>query len=49
MKSVSIIIPTLNRPKLIQRSIDSILEQDYEGPINCIVVDSSSNNETENQ
>lgn len=48
MKSVSIIIPTLNRPKLIKRSIDSILEQDYEGPIKCIVVDSSPNNKTEN-
>tara|TARA_B100000029_G_scaffold510933_1_gene603644 strand:+ start:458 stop:1417 length:960 start_codon:yes stop_codon:yes gene_type:complete len=48
MKTVSIIIPTVNRPKLIERSINSILEQDYEGPIGCIVVDSSSNNETEN-
>jgi glycosyltransferase involved in cell wall biosynthesis len=46
LKSVTVIIPTVNRPKLIKRCIDSVLSQDYEGSINCIVVDSSENTKT---
>ena len=45
--SVSIIIPTLNRPKLVKRSIRSIHDQIFKGSIKCTVVDSSDNNETE--
>lgn len=45
--SVSIIIPTLNRPKLLKRALESIQEQTFSGPIKCIVVDSSNNTKTE--
>ena len=48
LKSVTVIIPTVNRPQLIKRCIDSVLNQDYEGNIDCIVVDSSENLETRN-
>jgi len=48
LKSVTVIIPTVNRPQLIKRCIDSVLNQDYEGDIDCIVVDSSKNLETRN-
>ena len=47
-QSISIIIPTLNRPELIKRAISSVHNQTFKGLINCIVVDSSDNHETEN-
>jgi len=46
-QTISVIIPTLNRPKLIKRAISSVHNQTFEGLINCIVVDSSDNHETE--
>ena len=46
-QSISVIIPTLNRPKLIKRAISSVHNQTFKGLINCIVVDSSDNHETE--
>lgn len=36
--SVSVLIPTCNRPELLRRAIDSVLDQDYSGPIEVIVV-----------
>ena len=48
MKSnVSIIIPTLNRPKLLERAILSIINQSYKGNIAIIVVDSSQSSSSE--
>ena len=44
---VSVIIPTLNRPKLVIRCVESIYNQTFKGKINCIVVDSSDNDKTE--
>ena len=44
---ISVIIPTLNRPELIIRCIESINNQTFKGEINCIVVDSSDNDKTE--
>ena len=43
----SVIIPTLNRPELLIRCVESINNQTFEGEINCIVVDSSDNDKTE--
>ena len=36
--AVSVVIPTRDRPELLRRAIDSVLEQDYPGPIECFVV-----------
>lgn len=46
MKSVSIIIPTYNREKLLPRAIESVLSQDYEGEIEIIVSDDGSSDNT---
>ena len=48
MTLVTIIIPTINRPKLVQRAINSIYEQNFEDEIEVYVVDSSKNNDTRN-
>jgi glycosyltransferase involved in cell wall biosynthesis len=45
--SVTIIIPTVNRPELVHRCVESIYNQSFTGFINCIVVDSSENQKTE--
>jgi len=42
---VSVIIVTFNRPKLISRSIDSILKQTYQN-IEILIYDASTNDET---
>ncbi len=36
--SVSVVVPTRNRPELLERSVRSILGQSYAGDIECIVV-----------
>ncbi len=36
--SVSVVVPTRNRPELLARAVRSIVEQDHLGPIECIVV-----------
>lgn len=44
--SVSIVIPTLNRPEKIIKAITSVDNQTFDGVINCIIVDSSENDLT---
>ena len=46
---VTIVIPTFNRPDLVTRAIKSVIEQNYNEKIVCVVVDSSSNLQTNNQ
>ncbi|MGH3320776.1 MAG: glycosyltransferase [Streptosporangiaceae bacterium] len=36
--SVSVVVPTRDRPELLRRTLDSVLEQDYPGDIRCVVV-----------
>lgn len=36
--AVSVVIATRDRPELLRRAIDSVLAQDYPGPIECLVV-----------
>jgi glycosyltransferase involved in cell wall biosynthesis len=37
-RAVSVVLPTHNRPQLVRRAIASIIEQDYIGDVECIVV-----------
>ena len=46
MSLVTIIIPTINRPKLLKRAINSIYEQNFKDDIEVYVIDSSTNNDT---
>lgn len=36
--SVTVVVPTRDRPELLQRAVRGILEQDYKGEIVCVVV-----------
>ncbi len=36
--SVSVVIPTKGRPELLRRAVSSVLAQEYDGTIECIVV-----------
>jgi glycosyltransferase involved in cell wall biosynthesis len=47
MSLVSVIIPTVNRPNLVKRAIESVLKQSYEGEIELYIIDSSDNDKTE--
>jgi glycosyltransferase involved in cell wall biosynthesis len=38
LPSVSAIVATRDRPELLRRAVASILEQDYEGAVECVVV-----------
>ncbi|MCM8827392.1 MAG: glycosyltransferase [Candidatus Omnitrophica bacterium] len=44
--TVSVIIPTFNRPGLLKRAIESVLSQDYENIIEIIITDDGSSEET---
>jgi glycosyltransferase involved in cell wall biosynthesis len=46
MKGISIIIPTYNREDFIAEAIQSILIQNYEGPIEIIITDDGSTDKT---
>ena len=46
--SVTVVIPTYNRPKLVIRAINSVINQDFQGKVFCIIVDNSTNLDTEN-
>lgn len=35
---ISVIIPTRDRPVLLRRAVQSVLSQDYPGPIECLIV-----------
>lgn len=39
---VAVVIPTCNRMEFLPEAIRSVVEQDYSGPIECIVVDDGS-------
>ncbi|OUW74354.1 MAG: hypothetical protein CBD76_00345 [Pelagibacteraceae bacterium TMED216] len=45
---ITVVIPTINRPRKVITAIDSLDKQTYKGNIYCVVVDSSENNETKN-
>ncbi|WP_027341700.1 glycosyltransferase family 2 protein [Hamadaea tsunoensis] len=36
--SVGVVVPTHNRPGLLRKAVEGILEQDYEGPLRVLVV-----------
>lgn len=36
--SVSVVIPTVNRPEMLDRAVRAVLDQTYPGPIECVVV-----------
>lgn len=35
---ISVIIPTRDRPILVRRAVQSVLSQDYPGPVECLIV-----------
>ena len=35
---VSVVIATRNRPDMLQRAVDAVMQQRYEGPLECLVV-----------
>ena len=35
---MSVVVPTRDRPELLAKTIASVAAQDYDGPIDCIVV-----------
>jgi glycosyltransferase involved in cell wall biosynthesis len=44
---ISVVIPSYNQPQTVQRCIGSILEQDFEGTYEIIIVDSSEKSKQE--
>lgn len=38
LPSVTVVVPTRDRPELLRRAVSAILNQKYDGPIECIVV-----------
>src|SRR5438477_591313 len=38
LPSVGVVLPTHNRPELMRRALDTILAQDYAGPLRVVVV-----------
>jgi glycosyltransferase involved in cell wall biosynthesis len=38
LPTVSVVVPTHNRPRLLVRAVESVLAQDYAGDIECVVV-----------
>lgn len=38
LPSVGVVVPTHNRPALVRRAVDSVLAQDYQGPVKIVVV-----------
>jgi glycosyltransferase involved in cell wall biosynthesis len=38
LPSVSVVVPTHERPQLLERAVRSVVDQDYRGDIECIVV-----------
>ncbi len=42
MIDVTVVIPHFNRPKQLQRAIESVVNQDYKGKVEIIVVDDAS-------
>ena len=46
MKGISIIIPTYNRENFIKETIESVLHQDYDGPLEVIISDDGSSDKT---
>src|ERR1035437_1336418 len=46
INELSIIIPTLNEEKYLARTLQTIVEQDYQGKLEVIVVDGQSTDNT---
>lgn len=46
MRSVSIIIPTYNVSRYVKECVLSVMSQTYEGPIECVIVDDCSMDDT---
>lgn len=38
LPAVTVVVPTKDRPELLRRAVDSIVAQDYEGPVHTLVV-----------
>lgn len=36
--SVTVVIPTVDRPEMLARAVSAVLSQDYPGPVECLVV-----------
>ncbi len=47
--TITVVIPTLNRPIRTLRAVKSLNDQTFDGIINCVVVDSSNDKKTEDE
>ncbi|MDP3949873.1 glycosyltransferase family 2 protein [Microbacterium sp.] len=45
--SVSVVIPTFNRSRLLMRALDSVAAQTWPGHLECVVVDNASSDDTQ--
>jgi glycosyltransferase involved in cell wall biosynthesis len=45
--SIGVVIPTRHRPRLVRRALDSVLAQDYPGPLRVVVVHDQTDPDTD--
>ncbi|MDZ7578806.1 MAG: glycosyltransferase family 2 protein [Candidatus Nanopelagicales bacterium] len=45
--SVSVVVPTFNRSRLLMRALDSVAAQTWPGSLECVVVDNASSDDTQ--
>ena len=46
MKNLTLLIPTYNRAKLLDKCLESVKYQDYKGKIHCVISNNNSNDNT---
>jgi abequosyltransferase len=47
LKEITVLIPTYNRPELLNKNLESISSQDFDGKIKCVISDNASTEATD--